>query len=648
MPSEQPRLPQHDPEKDQRSEELEQSRNTYELDYDLIPTVAMSHRVPSANKGSMQWYALVGKNALAVNANEIANRKSWNPDATRGEGDNDVSELEAGHEEDESFFAGFESFIETGQSDDSTTRGDEGPQTEEEWLDDAAQKVGELTAVLKPPPDPDDDPEELPQDRGWVEVLRGIGPSGRPQDLRDYDDLFNRISPIPLAQDFQDDAAFARMCVAGWNPVMIERAEKLPDHFPVTDEQFKGVMGASDSLDRAGAENRLFVADYEMLTGLTPGDTEGVPKYFYAPLALYALPAGERFLKPVAIQCDQTPSENSPVLSPRDDDWRWMMAKTALSVADSNFHELVSHLARTHLAVQPFVMATYRHLAKSHPVHVLLAPHFEGTLYINNMAAHNLIAPGGDVDLIFAGTIESSREVAVKGVSTFHFKNSVPPRSFALRGVQAEQVPFYPYRDDALRVWRAIESWVGAYLAHHYHGSDAEVAADDELQAWARALGPDASGGVNGFGTIQTLADLTEAVAMVIFTGSAQHAVVNFAQSEMMSYAPATSGAVWAKMPPPDAPATEQDWLDMLPPLELAEQQLSTLYQLGNVHYTELGQYNEGHFTDDAVVSEMIPAFQRDLKDVESQINEANANKVERPRPFGLLLPSKIPQSINI
>ena len=26
--------------------------------------------------------------------------------------------------------------------------------------------------------------------------------------------------------------------------------------------------------------------------------------------------------------------------------------------------------------------------------------------------------------------------------------------------VDSDQIPFYPYRDDALRIWRAIESWV--------------------------------------------------------------------------------------------------------------------------------------------------------------------------------------------
>lgn len=41
------------------------------------------------------------------------------------------------------------------------------------------------------------------------------------------------------------------------------------------------------------------------------------------------------------------------------------------------------HLAQTHLVSEAFCLATQRTLAPSHPLHVLLAPHFEGTLFIN-------------------------------------------------------------------------------------------------------------------------------------------------------------------------------------------------------------------------------------------------------------------------
>ena len=40
----------------------------------------------------------------------------------------------------------------------------------------------------------------------------------------------------------------------------------------------------------------------------------------------------------------------------------------------------VSHLGRTHLFIEPFVIATERQLGENHPLRLLLRPHFEGTL----------------------------------------------------------------------------------------------------------------------------------------------------------------------------------------------------------------------------------------------------------------------------
>ena len=72
---------------------------------------------------------------------------------------------------------------------------------------------------------------------------------------------------------------------------------------------------------------------------------------------------------------------------------------------DAIHHEVVAHLARTHLLVEPFVAATMRQLPTAHPVDALLRPHFEGTVFINDSASRRLVAPGGNVDVVFVGDI---------------------------------------------------------------------------------------------------------------------------------------------------------------------------------------------------------------------------------------------------
>ena len=87
----------------------------------------------------------------------------------------------------------------------------------------------------------------------------------------------------------------------------------------------------------------------------------------------------------------------------------------------------------------------------------------------------------------------------------------------------------------------------------------------------------EADGGrVIGFGEngkIGSLKYLIDAVTMIIYTGSVQHAAVNFPQYDLMSYIGSMPLGCYAPAPTSKTGATDQDFLDMLPPLELANLQ---------------------------------------------------------------------------
>ncbi len=229
----------------------------------------------------------------------------------------------------------------------------------------------------------------------------------RPQGIGDYAAQFRAIGLPAVSRDYQDDRVFALMRLAGPNPVLLRRVERPDDRFPVGEELYAGVMGG-DSLAAAGAEGRLYLVDYAALETVQDGTFPDTRKFCYAPLALFALDKTSKELRPVAVQCRQRPGADNPIFTPADG-WNWMIAKTVVEMADGNYHETITHLGRTHLLVEPFVIATYRQLAPNHPLGLLLRPHFEGTLAINDMAQRHLISPGGGVDELLVGTIASSR-----------------------------------------------------------------------------------------------------------------------------------------------------------------------------------------------------------------------------------------------
>lgn len=482
-----------------------------------------------------------------------------------------------------------------------------------------------------------------------INLLYEGQPTGHATSLKDYENLFPVIGVPAIAKSYQEDEVFAYMRVAGYNPVMIERVTSLGDRFPVTEEHYQAVMGTDDSLAAAGLEGRLYLADYKILSGVINGTYPREQKYVYSPLALFALPKGSdptRLLRPVAIQCGQTPGPDYPIVTPNSGKYAWLFAKTVVQIADANIHEAVTHLARTHLLVGVFAIATARQLPHTHPLRILLRPHFDSTLAINNAAQRILIAPGGGVDRLLSPSIDNSRVLAVLGLQSYGFNSAILPKQFQQRGVDDPNLlPVYPYRDDALLVWDAIHQWVWDYL-NLYYPTDETIHKDIALQTWAAEISAYDGGRIPDFGEdggIKTLNYLIDATTLIIFTASAQHAAVNFPQKDLMGYAAAIPLAGYLPASTLKREVTEQDYLNLLPPLDQAQRQYNLLSLLGSVYYNKLGEYEQGYFTDEKV-KPLLQGFQSHLQQVENTIKERN---LHRPA-YEYLLPSKIPQSINI
>ncbi|MDC4205980.1 MAG: lipoxygenase family protein [Candidatus Manganitrophus sp.] len=480
---------------------------------------------------------------------------------------------------------------------------------------------------------------------GIVQQLGSV--SGPASSLEDYSQVFQFISLPAISRNFREDSEFAAMRVAGPNPLTIQRMKTLDERLPITNEQYQAVIGTQDTLMTALADGRLYLADYSAFEGAVNGSFPAGQKFNYAPLALFAVPPGGRSLVPVAIQCGPKPGTDHPIFLPHDGD-HWFMAKSIVQVADTNIHQAVSHLGQTHLFIEPFVIATHNQLSRTHPLFLLLTPHFKGTLAINE-GALGLLAPRGLVDLLLASSIDQSRVFAVKAAQSYqqNLNTSMLPQTLAQRGVDdASRLPDYPYRDDALLLWGAIHQWVENYV-NYYYTSDAAVQADTELQNWVTELVSRDGGRLNNIGSANRISKRTELVdliTLICFTASAQHAAVNFPQAPLMSYLPATPPAGYSPLSSLTREGfRENDFLKFLPPLDIAKALLDILYLLSSVYYTRLGDYGDNYFTDPAIQN-YLAKFQQELVKIEEEINQRNKMRT----PYEFLLPSKIPQSINI
>ncbi len=644
MPSADPTLPQNDTPAVQaaRTAQLIATQAVYTWDTDVpsLPGVPLATDVPKNDEPTIAWFViLIGvgldivRNALTVKLGGV----------DEGELDSPRAQYEAALVECDA--------IETSAAKIASAHGvHTGGNIFERMIGDVENAVAAAerdahVALLKRYKDR---LEQLMK----VEDADGLG-SKTTRSIEAYRALFATL-PVPgISYMFQDDSEFARLRVQGPNCMLITAVgDTLPANFPLSPAKYSAVVNG-DTLAAALADGRLFLLDYKPLEVLDPGTYGTMAKYVWQPMALFAVPPGGSSLIPVAIQCGQDPIDYaiftpSPVA---DKIWGWEMAKFVVQVADGNYHELFAHLARTHLVIEAFAVATHRHLAEVHPIWALLVPHFEGTLFINEQAATSLIAAGGPIDHIFAGTITSSQLAAVDARLAFDFHGKMLPADLAARGVGVDStLEDYPYRDDALLVWNVIHEWARQYV-DLYYANDADVVADTELTAWAACLAGEAK--IKGFGPVTTRAQLTEICTMVIFTASAQHAAVNFPQKDIMAFAPAVTGAGWQAAPNGQRGHDKTGWLAMMPPMALALEQLNVLELLGSVHYRPLGDYRSNAFPyplwfQDPRVTEAegpLAWFQAALQGVEAEIVTRNT---ERMQPYPYLQPSLIPTSINI
>nr|KYP63639.1 Lipoxygenase [Cajanus cajan] len=330
-------------------------------------------------------------------------------------------------------------------------------------------------------------------------------------------DVLSKLSPIPLFTElfrtdgeqvlkfpppkviqvnqsgWMTDEEFAREMIAGVNPHIIKRLQEFPpkskldsqlygdNTSTIAREQLEPNLGGL-TVEQAIQNNRLFILDHHdtlipYLRRINATDTKA-----YATRTIIFL-QDNGTLKPLAIELSKPHPQGdnfgpiSNVYLPAEQGVEasiWLLAKAYVIVNDSCYHQLVSHWLNTHAVVEPFVIATNRHLSVVHPIHKLLLPHYRDTMNINALARNVLVNAEGIIESTFLWG-NYALEMSAVVYKDWVFPEQALPADLIKRGVAVEDsssthglrllIEDYPYAADGLEIWSSAFKRFGQRLA---------------------------------------------------------------------------------------------------------------------------------------------------------------------------------------
>ncbi|XP_034080481.1 hydroperoxide isomerase ALOXE3-like [Gymnodraco acuticeps] len=447
-----------------------------------------------------------------------------------------------------------------------------------------------------------------------------------------------------VADHWMEDDFYGYQFLNGINPGVIKRCSELPTNFPVTEEMVKPFLEVGSSLQKEMEKGNMFLYDQKKMDGIPPAAYNGEPLHVTAGLCLLNVNP-ENKLMPIAIQLNQQPSEKNPIFLPSDTESDWLLAKIFIKNADCIDQESVHHFLRTHFLAEVFAVAALSSFPVIHPMYKLLLPHFRHTLHINIRARLSVLGPDGVLTNSSLG-LDGVKELMRRDLSEMTYSSLCLPENIAARGL--ESIPNFYYRDDGLKLWNIIQSFVKA-VVEHYYPSDCEVQRDTELQDWISEvfthgfLGNKASGFPAAFHTVEEVVKFT---TMVIFTPTVQHAAVNSGQYDYNSWAPNSTLRLHKPPPTTKGQSSMKTVLETLPNVGDTVVLAGVMWLLSERYsnYIPLGTYPEERF-DEPEPKQMIKEFQAALSCLSEAITTRNSHL---ELPYTYLDPAEIENSVSI
>lgn len=445
----------------------------------------------------------------------------------------------------------------------------------------------------------------------------------------------------PFIKDhWTEDTEMARQMLNGLNPHVISKlhdAAQLPPSLRAGAAQLGG-----EALEDIAARGDLFLCDYSELA-------DGVTRYsdmvYYGPRVLVYKRSGEEELRVGAVQLEDGGEVYTADATPKN---RWLFAKIHVACADNQVHQFKEHLGFAHLAMEPFVIATYNALGEDHVIGKLLRPHFHDTIGINFLARQTLVSTVIPfTDQTFAPGTAGALAYFLKQWKAYNFPDMAFDKRLEARGfdeAKTDGVKDYYYRDDGFRLWNCIGKYVSIVVDKSY-ADDGAIATDAALQAWVAELRDPQRADIPGFPEIRTKEALAAALQTVIWSVSAAHSCVNFPQYEFLKYVPNRPDSLTAPMPP----GTDEIGMDVI----VAALPSVTRSQFQVLFSWLLTTPSEAMLTDVDAMKDVVPEaytfLSDELKAISADIQKRNAALMAKGLPpYPWLDPANTASSIAI
>jgi len=451
-----------------------------------------------------------------------------------------------------------------------------------------------------------------------------------------------------------DDSQYALDRLTGINPNMIEKCKKDPVSWPsdITESEKK----IKEDVEKYLKLGKLFMCDYGILEGIKC--VEG--RVLEAPLTLFVQ---LEKLEPLCIQI----KKKGPVFSPKDDQSPngaiWYLAKTFVGNAENHFQQFATHVVPTHFVMEVFYVASRRTLSAIHPLSLLLYPHFKKMISVNFLARTILLGKGQMVDIVLSSGRTGGVQIAGRKFAQYNFEDHKFKNDIKNRGVEPEDLPYYPYRDDA-KLWDDALTTFVTDIVHIYYGSTADeqkklIAEDLELQSFVtevyhqfQRIRPD---GKHGFpSALNSADDLISYLTNMISYCSYKHALMNYAANAHYAFTPNAPATLRKHFPEGrNFKVTWRTILETLPNHESALRQTGMAKQLSMVPegFNTFGkaEFQYKYLFKNPKSKEAIKKFQENVKQIEKTVAEREKNRVKIDgRGYPWLEPSKVTFSIEL